>query len=303
MAENGFFSSWREDKIVVKAGENATLYFNDTAPNMFLVQNANYVNILASIGKLPTAESYEFLIAKNSSETIGRPIGSRYLYFYNAGGTDASLTVYSIRDTFDMNILKNLSVAVQGATIQTDGIVRGFTASLPTGVNKIGTVDLTDTVKTKLSDMNNNIVTTGSKVENLMYNGDVSGIVNLYTLLSQLTALTTVTNNVKSALDTIKTQTEKNNTDLIIYEQEAVTVVTTIDFADEAFTPSKIMMLSNDGEKDITVTFYKTSTDSKTFTLKAGESISDLKLSCIKLLIAPKTTGDTISWRYIGGVE
>ena len=113
-------SSWREDNIIVKSGECYQLSFIDTKPNMFYVQNPNNCKLKISISKIPTKTNYEFLVNPNSSEPMGRPMPTGNLYILNTGTVDATLKIYSIADKFDMNILKNFSVSLDGVTVETN---------------------------------------------------------------------------------------------------------------------------------------------------------------------------------------
>ena len=210
------FSSWREDKITIEGGEVYRLYFEDTVPNMFLVQNPNGVILKVSIGGIPTTDNYEFLIGTNSSETIGRPKGSRYLYLLNDNSENAIVTVYSIKDTFDINILKNTTVSMDNATVNVDGIVKGFKAgvSIPSGNNDIGNVGVTDASAARLKTAISQLMTSGGSdigtgMETLKTL--VSG--NLPTIKEKTTNINTLLNQkLNSDLSSIKTAIENTNT-------------------------------------------------------------------------------------------
>lgn len=141
-------SSWRDDTITIKPGAVSELDFIDTTPNLFVCQNTTNETLHISIGSIPTLNNYEFKVGKNSVEPFGRPVPTRKLYVYNAGGMTATVKIFSIQDTFDLNILKNFNMSIDGGmNVSTDGIVRGFQAgvSLPAGNNKLGSVEIDDT--------------------------------------------------------------------------------------------------------------------------------------------------------------
>lgn len=134
-------SSWREDNIIVKSGECYQLSFIDTKPNMFYVQNPNNCKLKISISKIPTKTNYEFLVNPNTSEPMGRPMPTGNLYILNTGTVDANLKIYSIADKFDMNILKNFTVQLDGVTVESsEQISFKEGVSLPSGNNNIGIV-------------------------------------------------------------------------------------------------------------------------------------------------------------------
>lgn len=137
-------SSWREDDMQIKGGEVGTLFFHDTKPNMFLIQNPNDTFLKISISKIPTAHNYEFLVQPNSTDTLGKPTGTAYLYILNTGTLDISVKIFSIFEKFDMNILKNVTIQADGATFVSDGLVKGFESGvqLPSGTNTIGRVNI-----------------------------------------------------------------------------------------------------------------------------------------------------------------
>ena len=86
-------SSWKEDKFRVEPKETFTLTFLNTKPNMFYLQNPNASDIHVGIGKIPTLKNYEYKVPSNSSKAFGRPIGTGYLYVYNAGNIDRYMII------------------------------------------------------------------------------------------------------------------------------------------------------------------------------------------------------------------
>lgn len=140
----GKTSSWREDNITVESGEVGVIDFIDTKPNMFIVQNANSVDLRVGIAKIPTTTNYEFAVEKNSVQTLGKPTSTSKLYILNIGQAHATVKVFSIYDEFDLNVLKEVKLDINGASVVTDGIVKGFRSDveLPTGNNLLGRVSI-----------------------------------------------------------------------------------------------------------------------------------------------------------------
>lgn len=166
-------SSWREQDVKVKAGSVAELDFIDTKPNLFICQNTTNEVLHISIGSIPTMYNYEFRINKNSVEPFGRPTETGKLYIYNTGSADATVKIFSIKDTFDLNILKNFSMSVDGGmTVSTDGIVRGFQGGvqLPSGNNKIGKVEIDETSMALFQTMGENVDNIDTNVAAIMVN-------------------------------------------------------------------------------------------------------------------------------------
>ena len=138
-------TTWREENITIEAGECYTVSYLQTKPNMFYLQNPNMTKLHVGISKLPTEKTYEFSIPENSSQAFGRPVGTQYLYIFNAGNLPASVKVFSIEDKFDLSILDNINLNVDGITVDVAGdiAIKGFKegVKLPSGDNTIGKVE------------------------------------------------------------------------------------------------------------------------------------------------------------------
>ena len=146
-------SSWREQTVTIKAEETKEVDFNDTQPNMFILQNPNSATLKVSIDSIPRENFYEFNVDKNSVKSFGKPTGTRKIYVLNTSSSDVLIRVFSINDKFDMNVVKDLIPSIEETTLKTDGIVKGFSSgvSLPSGNNTIGTVNVESQVKTALT--------------------------------------------------------------------------------------------------------------------------------------------------------
>ena len=126
-------SSWRKDEITIEPHETATVNFRDTMPNVFIIQNANAAMLRVGISNLPRSNSYEFSVDKNTTEVVGRPIGTNNLYVLNDSSINVKILVFSIEKEFDPQILKNMSVSIDAGTIETSSVISGFAdgVSLP----------------------------------------------------------------------------------------------------------------------------------------------------------------------------
>lgn len=198
-------SSWREDILTIKGGEVFTLDFNDTTPNMFVVQNPNPVSLKISISSYPRTDSYEYKVDGNMTETMGRPISTNKIHILNDGSTDAVVRVYSINDTFDVQILKNMTVALNNATVETDGIIRGFSSgvSLPSGSNSIGNVGFNDTASVSIENILKYLNTLSSNSLSIKDN-QIGTADNTRDLLQILNGSYTGTNIVNNILQYLK---------------------------------------------------------------------------------------------------
>lgn len=166
-------SSWREDNIVIEPHETYTLTFLDTNPNMFVIINPNVAMLKVSISSMPTTERFETKVEYNSTETFGRPTGTRYLYILNDSSKKISIKVFSIYGDFDISILKNLNVSLHELSIETSSILEGFASgvSLPSGDNTIGKVGFTTAEQNLLTAIKtaiNNLGWNSSKITNII---------------------------------------------------------------------------------------------------------------------------------------
>ena len=139
-------SSWRREVVEVKAGSHYEIDFLDTKPNTFYAMNRGDNTVYVGITNIPSKKDYEFKVESLSSKVFGRPFGTSKLYLFNPSSTDVFMDVYSYDGDFDINVLKDLSVNINGSGgsggSTFDGIIQGFSdkTSLPSGNNLIGRV-------------------------------------------------------------------------------------------------------------------------------------------------------------------
>ena len=162
---------WETNNISIEGGEVKEISLDNSKPNMFVLQNANPVDINISLSHIPTLYNYEFQVKANTTDTFGRPSSTTKVYLFNTGSTTANVKLFSVNDTFDMNILKNTNVNIDGATVtvEDNGVIKGFQAgvSLPSGNNKIGKVGLEDSVSNTLNTINTNLNTHKTTTSNI----------------------------------------------------------------------------------------------------------------------------------------
>ena len=162
---------WETNNISIEGGEVKEISLDNSKPNMFVLQNANPVDINISLSHIPTLYNYEFQVKANTTDTFGRPSSTTKVYLFNTGSTTANVKLFSVNDTFDMNILKNTNVNIDGATVtvEDNGVIKGFQAgvSLPAGTNTIGKVGLETSVSNTLNTINTNLSSQKTATNNI----------------------------------------------------------------------------------------------------------------------------------------
>ncbi len=162
---------WETNNISIEGGEVKEISLDNSKPNMFVLQNANPVDINISLSHIPTLYNYEFQVKANTTDTFGRPSSTTKVYLFNTGSVTANVKLFSVNDTFDMNILKNTNVNIDGATVtvEDNGVIKGFQAgvSLPAGTNTIGKVGLESNVNNTINTINTNLSTQKTNTENI----------------------------------------------------------------------------------------------------------------------------------------
>ena len=169
---------WETNNITIEGGEVKEISLDNSKPNMFVLQNANPVDINISLSHIPTLYNYEFQVKANTTDTFGRPSSTTKVYLFNTGSVTANVKLFSVNDTFDMNILKNTNVNIDGATVtvEDNGVIKGYQAgvSLPSGNNKIGKVGLDTNENNALNQINTNLSKQKTNTENI--NNMIQGI-------------------------------------------------------------------------------------------------------------------------------
>ena len=306
-------SSWREDNVAISAGEVKELDFTDTTPNTFVIQNGTNSTLKVAISKYPTKTNYEFKIGSNTSSPFGRPTATRKIYILNDSSSDVVVKVFSVFTNFDINILKDMNVVLDNAIVQSDGVIKGFESGveLPPGDNQLGSVNFGDLATVKVDKIISGIAdliqyeSNKSKYET---GGNTINFFDIFTLIQLMkTSLETQLENLNVA-----TSTDKIITD--IYKCDGVGntllnfagITPTSEFTQDTvlnppFCPNRLILLTNDGNEDIKVEVLEnngTSVLEKSFTLKPGESLSNIAIKVPAIFI--KSNG-IAKFRYVGG--
>ena len=196
---------WETNNISIEGGEVKEISLDNSKPNMFVLQNANPVDINISLSHIPTLYNYEFQVKANTTDTFGRPSSTTKVYLFNTGSVTANVKLFSVNDTFDMNILKNTNVNIDGAsvTVEDNGIIKGFQAgvSLPSGTNTIGKVELGNNVSNTLTQIKSSLDEEKENTSQILFNSSsiIKIIMYLYeTLGGNPTGNFVYKNNVSS---------------------------------------------------------------------------------------------------------
>lgn len=254
--------SWKQEEIKLPGNALVTVHFDDTKPNMFMLQNPNETVLHIGITKIPTEHTYEFKIDANNSATFGRPVVTDVLYILNKANVDATVSLFSVADDFDMSILQSLSVDLSKSPTY-DGIIKGFTAgvSLPSGTNHIGNVDLTGSLPTGT----NNIGKVG-----------LTG------------AIPEGTNKIG------KVDVEQKPFSMMYFD--TVTESILVELSNRSI--KHIVFLANDSEGGVTLYLKKPDGNGCRVYLKGGEKITDIPFEISSI----RVTGDAdseVSFRYL----
>ena len=137
-------STWRKENVECKKGNVTTLWFKDTQPNIMFVQNDSDQPIYISIDHIPTRKDYAFNVKPHNSRLIARPYKTGQIYVLNDGGLDASITVWSIYDTFRPEMLQDFTTDKIDITTQTSAAA-GYYKIGTTGNGSVNRAAITDT--------------------------------------------------------------------------------------------------------------------------------------------------------------
>lgn len=190
MAENKIaFSSWRMDTIELEPNGVTDFPFFDTKPNLIYLKNPNNTRLYISMKNIPTKDSYEFEVKEHSYDAFGQPNGTGHLYIYNPLPYKILIDCYSVRDEFNIAILKNYSVAMENMSVEGEFSFKAG-ESLPAGANEIGAFRLNDSQLTTLKNSIDAVKSQGStqntKLTNLMNNLGGSSTATIYQKLQEI---------------------------------------------------------------------------------------------------------------------
>lgn len=276
-------SSWRHDPTDCKPGLTEVSFF-DTQPNMFVIQNPNDIVLYVSTTNIARENSYEFILGANNTITCGKPIPCSRIYIYNPTNKTAHVNVYSVYDVFDMNILKNISVSLDGDRLWVSSIVKGFAdgVSLPPGTNHLGEVSIDEpTMKPVLKNMQT-IIDDNATYFNKLTNKDViAGLTNLASVVATI-------NELKPLMPQyIKTPSTFNGV------HNVGSGLSLADPLNSALNPVKmfdrIEILSNIGTVDIEAHIYYGIGEYIRVPIMAGDYISNLDMPVYGIIVSAGT--------------
>lgn len=239
------YTGLKRSLMTVPARGTASFDFTTNQPNYFRVHNRGTGRIYGSTGSMPTQNNYEFYVDGEKVKLYAQPNASNRLYIYNPSGSDVTVVCVSFYAEFDplAYALGDLEVYVPDA-IQATSVISSFNTPLPIGNNTIGKVGLSSPIPAG-----------SNKI----------GSVDVANLKDYSAALAEIGENTGGFLDNVNAWEESGASG-------------TKEINSSLTGKVHIHVLSNDGDTDIGVQFTNNSNSQvSTFTLKAGETIQDLK--------------------------
>ena len=289
MADKKTYTGLSKNYATVPAFSITTIDYLDTKPNYFRVQNRGTTELYCSTNNMPTAKHYDFAVAGKKMKMFAEPYNRTRLYIFNPSGSDVEVAVLSFQAEFEPLTLALSEIEVEmPKEFETSMAINSFNASLPTGNNKIGKVEITNGVTA--SDVTVLKENTQVTAENTASTKTLSQtIVNLLGELLSPTAVDGKT-NLLSIMDgfeylaallveklspteyqshTFPFDKKNQNEEILLIGMKTASVS----------IPVTIHMLTNDGEGDLLLkmkAFFDTRETN--LTLKPGESIRDLRI-------------------------
>ena len=272
------YSALSKKTVEVPAYSVYTVEYMDTLPNYFNVQNMGATPIYCGTSSIPTRSKYDFVSPAEGMKMYAEPYNRSRLYLFNPSGTPITCAILSFRAPFDPLTLamSSIAVTIDTSDLQVSNIITGFNASLPTGSNNIGKVEVS------------NQKDYSSALASIL--SEISGNSPAWTADDVSSLLTRVFHPAKEVL-----RREQMHT----YTQEG-----TATNSGTAITPqsgrffSKINFISNDGTSDLSF-IYTDKNATKSITIKAGEVLNDLECYFTQI----KFTGDNVPFRCLYTTE
>lgn len=293
MADKATYSALQKRLVSIPPFSVVTVDYIDTQPNYFRVQNNGEGSLYCSTAHIPTRTQYDFIVKSAGMKMFAEPFYRAKLYIYNPTGTEINAVVLSFRAEFDplALALSDLEISMPDE-VESTSVITGFQASLPTGSNLIGKVEVENQkdYQSTLDVIKGNQRDYSSALANIL-----AAVGNIGT--------PEFTGNVEVA-----TSWESEDVSTLLgrmYNLEAVhgykmqSVNETATVAGYTVTPSakikKIIAASNDGESDMTMTVTNEAGNTCDIILKAGEVLNDVYGSFTKVIF----TGDNVPFRFI----
>ena len=291
--------NWRHEVVTAKPYDVTEVFFSDTKPNVFYVQNLNDCYVYFSLSGIPSTKKHEYEVRPMQSNAFGRPYGAQRLYIYNPSGVEITLNIWSDYQEFDISMLKNFVVDIGedvAEAIRGDGVVKGvkdgvtFPISLPAGAVLNVSEENTPGIFTKVT----NILTKLGDI--LTANNDIGTVLKTGVIYQTVNGILEKVTSVKDSFTTLLSDGVKIKRPGTVYSGgKTATGSTLYNFGESGTTSIKIV--TNDGTNDISVIFNGENVAE--FILKPGESITDIDVNATGISIGPASAGNEIVYRYM----
>jgi hypothetical protein len=131
-------TTWREQRFSIAGKSSKVMYFSDTKPNYFYINNHGAGDLYIGIGSLiPDKTLYDMFIESGGSNLYARGIGTDRIEIYNDSDSESMIKVTSFEDIFTPSSLG------ASTTLNIAGSGKVEVVSLPalaSGANVIGQV-------------------------------------------------------------------------------------------------------------------------------------------------------------------
>lgn len=137
------YTGLKVQRLKVPAYTVGSFDFSAPTPNYFRVQNRGAGKVFCSTSGYPTEHIYDFSIRGEKAKLYAQPFTANRLYVFNPNGSEVEVVCTSFSADFDPLALSLTELEIEMPDeIASSSVISGFTAPLPTGGNKIGTVDV-----------------------------------------------------------------------------------------------------------------------------------------------------------------
>lgn len=204
--------SYNRQKITIPGQSLYTVDFGEMQPNFYRLNNMDDVTLYCSTNNIPSQKFYDFKANPFSVANYAEPKISSKLYIYNPVNKDVDAIIFYWSDEFDPTFMAVGEISLNNeGVVETDGIVKGFTTSLPSGNNTIGKVEITNTSKEPVPVIGSmNLTNSLPMGSNVIGKVGIDGNVNLATVTNNnITSIKTGVTNLKTNSDNILLCVEK----------------------------------------------------------------------------------------------
>lgn len=145
MADRKTATALTRNPVVVEPFSVATVDYLDSKPNYFRVQNNGGATVYCSTSGFPTTHNYDFMVKPGSMMSFADPHNRTKFYIFNPSGEAVNCIVVSFAAEFDPLVLALGQIEIEVPdTIESTTVISSFSAPLPPGNNKIGSVVVTN---------------------------------------------------------------------------------------------------------------------------------------------------------------